>query len=534
MFHVKSSTKILSLFISLALLTSCSQQSGNNHTNEDQKANISNYVQLREDLVNSNSYKTGSELVLNEKEKSLDERLKTLINTYETYTDDSTYAPANPFYHFIDGEGIDEIVFTPLYKLIYQMPKGGNLHLHTTATFNTENFLNFLLTQSNIYIAPTKLVDSNGKEIPEGSIRIFNSKDEVIDGFLPLHSALESGQVKKERLSSLWTIDEADEAIPHVWDEFNTIFSRIGWTHGVDKQLFKGFYREAFLEQLKDNVTHIELRSGITQFDGDSTGEIALKLLRDVYYDLKKDYPDFTLKVIITTIKVLKKDPADVKKDINNMISLKEKVKDEYDPNNIVDFIVGFDLVNAEDDGHQLIEYSQYINELRDEGKQFDLYLHAGESVLPDSRNMIDAYLLESKRVGHGINLFRFPSLMEKVKEKGIALEVCPISNQLLRYCYDLRTHPAVEYLKRDIPFTICSDDPLVFNSKGLSFDFFEAIAGWHLGIAQIKQLCINSIKYSATTNTEKDKMMKIWEGKWNEFIDNNYQSKETDNQIWY
>lgn len=535
MIYKKSGIKLLSLSISLVLiLTSCSPKSGNNQSNEDQTVNNSNYSQLRGNLVDSNSYKTGSDLILNEKEKALDERLKTLIITYENYTDDSTYAPGNPFYDFIDGQGSDEIANTPIYKLIAQMPKAGNLHVHTTATFSTDNFLNFLITQENIYVAPTKLVDSNGASIPEGSIRIFNSNDEIIEGFLPLDSALESGQVKKERLNSLWTIDVADEEVPHIWDEFNAIFARISSTHGEDKQLFKEFYREAFLEQLKDNVTHIELRCGITEFDGDSTGEVALKLLRDVYYETKKDYPDFSLKVIITTSKGLKKNPADVKKNINNMISLQEKVKDEYDPNNVVDFIVGFDLVNSEDDGHQLVEYSEYINELRSEGKQFDLYFHAGESVLPESQNIIDAYLLGTKRIGHGLNLYRFPSLMDKVKEKGIALEVCPINNQLLRYCYDLRTHPAVEYLKRDIPFTICSDDPLVFNNKGLSFDFFEAITGWKLGIAQIKQLCINSIKYSATTDEEKEKMMKVWESKWNDFVDNNYQSKETDTQIWY
>ncbi len=529
--NIKFYLKIIAPITAISImLTSCSMNSNTSSL----PISETEYLNQRESIVSSNLYKTGSTLSLNDKEKALDNRLKTLIKTYEDYTDDTTYAPANPFYDFLKGTGTNYIANTPLYKLIRDMPKGGNLHVHTTATFGTENFLNFLHTQDNIYVCPKDIHTSDGTDIPEGSIRIFKSGEEIIEGFVPLKTAIEEGMTSEERLLSLWTIDEADEDIGHIWDEFNDIFSRVGYTHGVDKELFKEFYHEAFSEQIKDNVSHIELRTGITEFDGDKTGKVAIEILRDVYYDLKKEYPDFTLKLIIAANKGIKKDPASVKDNVENMIYLKENIKDEFDPNNIVEFIVGFDLVGAEDDGHQLIEYSKYINEMRKDGKEFDLYFHAGESVLPDSQNMVDAYLLGSKRIGHGLNLYRFPDLMEKIKEKQIALEVCPISNQLLRYCYDLRTHPAVEYLKRDVPFTICSDDPLAFNTTGLSYDFFEAIAGWHLGIAQIKQLCINSIKYSAASDSEKNKMMSNWEKEWNEFVENNYQVQDSDNQKWY
>ena len=48
------------------------------------------------------------------------------------------------------------------------------------------------------------------------------------------------------------------------------------------------------------------------------------------------------------------------------------------------------------------------------------------------------------KRIGHGIALVKLPSLALKIaREKTVAVEVCPISNQELQYIQDLRNHPA-------------------------------------------------------------------------------------------
>lgn len=45
--------------------------------------------------------------------------------------------------------------------------------------------------------------------------------------------------------------------------------------------------------------------------------------------------------------------------------------------------------------------------------------------------NLIDAVLLNTTRIGHGYALYSHPYLYEKAKEQQIAVEVCPISNQV-------------------------------------------------------------------------------------------------------
>ena len=46
--------------------------------------------------------------------------------------------------------------------------------------------------------------------------------------------------------------------------------------------------------------------------------------------------------------------------------------------------------------------------------------------------NLIDAILLNTTRLGHAYALASHPLLAEQAKEAGIAVESCPISNQVM------------------------------------------------------------------------------------------------------
>ncbi len=112
-----------------------------------------------------------------------------------------------------------------------------------------------------------------------------------------------------------------------------------------------------------------------------------------------------------------------------------------------------------------------------------------------------------------------YPHLLEKFRNDKICLEVCPISEQILKLVPNIALHPAYKYFKAGIPIVIGSDDPFMFGSSGISFDFFEVIVSWNLNLSDVKQLIINSINYSALSLYEKGKAMRFWEGKWANFI---------------
>lgn len=186
--------------------------------------------------------------------------------------------------------------------------------------------------------------------------------------------------------------------------------------------------------------------------------------------------------------------------------------------------VVGFDLVCEEDYTPQLDEYVDMIYAAREKAKQmgrdFPVYLHAGESNRLNNTNIYDAVLLGSKRIGHGFNLAHRPALMKAVKDMDICIECCPISNFVLGYVLDLRTHPCRMFLHAGLPVAISPDDPAFMGYEGVTLDYVYAYLAWDLDIADLKKLALNSIKYSSVSEEDKVAVGKFFNYKWDRFLD--------------
>lgn len=103
-----------------------------------------------------------------------------------------------------------------------------------------------------------------------------------------------------------------------------------------------------------------------------------------------------------------------------------------------------------------------------------------------------------------------------------IAIEVNPISNQVLKLVDDLRNHAARRLFAEGYPVVISNDDPGFWGARALSYDFYEAfmaLMSEHADIRALKQLAMNSLSYSSMTVPEKDYAMAVWEMKWNFFV---------------
>ncbi len=89
---------------------------------------------------------------------------------------------------------------------------------------------------------------------------------------------------------------------------------------------------------------------------------------------------------------------------------------------------------------------------------------HAGETSGPASiRGAIDA--LGAERIGHGIRVLEDPGLVEEVRERGIAFDVCPTSNVMTRSVPSLEAHPLPAMLDAGLRCTLASDDPSMFHA---------------------------------------------------------------------
>lgn len=126
----------------------------------------------------------------------------------------------------------------------------------------------------------------------------------------------------------------------------------------------------------------------------------------------------------------------------------------------------GFDLVGHEEMGNELVHFIPEFLEFRRkcEVQKLDLpfLFHCGETLQVGDKvdgNLYDAILLNAKRIGHGYALARHPVLMEKFREQGIAVESCPISNEVLGLTPNIAGHHLPILLANNVPCTVNSDN---------------------------------------------------------------------------
>lgn len=87
---------------------------------------------------------------------------------------------------------------------------------------------------------------------------------------------------------------------------------------------------------------------------------------------------------------------------------------------------------------------------------------HAGELAGPDEvRSAIEA--LGADRILHGVTSVQDPALLAELAAKGICLDVCPTSNDLLGVVPTLGEHPLTVLLDAGVRCSINADDPVLF-----------------------------------------------------------------------
>jgi adenosine deaminase CECR1 len=394
------------------------------------------------------------------------------------------------------------------------MPKGGVLHLHTSSTAPASWLIQIGIREPNCFVC---WPDDHGDAL-KGQIGFFRA-DKIPAGYRAVSELIAGDATFPDKLQALVTInaDDAPRSNLEIWSKFNDIFQR---TRGLDayQPLFARYYEAAFRTLLADQVFYVELRAGfgkLYDLDGASYDHKQVaQAFWEVRNKIRQDHKDFELKLIYSGYRGATDD--DVWSDLTAAIELRKLWTDK-------NFVLGFDLVGEEDAGHTteffLPDWVRLKRELAAQRTTLPFYFHDGESDWPSDENLYDAFLLGSRRMGHGFNLFRFPTLEERLKKRGAAVEVCPLSNQSLRYVSDLRMHPAAGYLRRGVPCVLSNDDPGIFGNDGLSYDFWAATLAWELDLRALKRLALNSLRYSGMTDAEKQTALGVWQRQWDAWL---------------
>uniref|UniRef100_UPI0037E8E16F adenosine deaminase 2-A n=1 Tax=Semicossyphus pulcher TaxID=241346 RepID=UPI0037E8E16F len=463
------------------------------------------------------SMQTGGRVVLTDAEQRLDALL------FKMKQEEIIKADFPPAMHFFRARSL--INNSPIFSLLQKMPKGGALHVHDLSMVNAEWLVKNVTYRPNCYMCCT---DNH-------SIRfIFSSRVPKALARCSAWTLLENLRAKMVNPTdldnsimgnlTLYTDQDPETVYPSqdvVWSRFEQAFLA-AWGLVTYAPVFRDYYYEGLTQFYMDNIMYLELRAllpEIYELDGSTHDTVwTLKTYQEVTRRFTAEHPDFFGARIIFT----------VNRGVNMSVMIGVVEKAMKLKRDFPDIMAGFDLVGREDSGRPLWYFREALSMPVERGVTLPFFFHAGETDLEGTevdQNLLDAILLNTSRIGHGFALLRHPVAKDMSKKRGVAVEVCPISNQVLKLVKDLRNHPAAALMSENQPVVISSDDPAMFGSSGLSHDFYETFVGFggissHLG--SLKELAMNSIRYSSLSPKQQEKALALWQRRWDKFVSEN------------
>ncbi|KAH8371706.1 hypothetical protein KR093_008554, partial [Drosophila rubida] len=423
----------------------------------------------------------------------------------------------NPSQHIFTV--LEAINKTELFQMLRRMPKGAVLHAHDTALCSTAAII-------ELTYKPDLWICQQTGDLSAEALRFAREKPEALsaDGQNCDWSLLSEVRAKytaekvdnylAERLTLYPTTEFLDNN--DAWSQFMKIFALLDGLL-MYAPVWGEYYYKALEEFLADGVQYLEFRTLLpTLYDMDGTVYTPLDTVRiyvDTLKEFKDKHPDFIgSRMIYAPLR--NTDAAG----ILGYIKIVKEIKEKYP-----EFLAGFDLVGQEELGKPL---NEFIDQLLQVPEDIDFYFHAGETNWFGSttdENLIDALLLGTKRIGHGFALVKHPVVLDLVKKLNVAIEVSPVSNQVLQLISDFRNHPCAQFIADGYPVVISSDDPSFWKATPLSHDFYIAflgIASQHADLRLLKKLALNSIQYSSLSADDKFDALTKWQAKWDEFLD--------------
>ncbi len=217
----------------------------------------------------------------------------------------------------------------------------------------------------------------------------------------------------------------------------------------------------------EDGVRYVELRCSPMNYT--RNGLSALDVYRIIAEELSRHDEILTSGILIIANRHAK---------MSGIYKHVELIEEIQDSNIYAEKLLGVDLAGN--------ETSRAPAELRNVflplmNRCLAITIHAGEAVEADSIWQA-VYHLSAERIGHGLTLVENQHLMKKFLNRGIALELCPSSNDQIVGFYDAaypdefsdRTYPLKAYLDAGLKVTVNTDNPGISRTS-LSGEYLKA-----------------------------------------------------------
>jgi adenosine deaminase CECR1 len=410
----------------------------------------------------------------------------------------------------------DEATKEQLHQFLYEMPKGGDLHLHMSGSGFSEWWFELALAaKADGYLYYTKVKLNNCREHGWQSFKIT-----------PYHLMFQTiVQHSWQALPSC----ERDEYLPlaELSDK-----QKAAWMNAIrlDKP-YEG--REEFFEthwqRLGDLTANPYLRGDLIQRNFQAFADEGLIYLEPQVSAFGYRKPDGTPIPPDDVAAILRARLAkpDVKATgltyrfqqaiLRFLPNAEQALQEAYRFVSENEPYVAVNMVGREDnDKGYPLRFLSTLRELRREYNNVRLSIHAGEVDEPNY-HIRDTLLLGADRIGHGSNLITDDDTMRLMRHGPYMVEISLISNLMLEYYADFSRHPFPEYLRIGIPVALATDDRGMWDST-MTDEFYVAVTEFNLSWAEVKQLSENSLRYAFVDESVRDEMLETFQKRISKF----------------
>jgi adenosine deaminase CECR1 len=390
-----------------------------------------------------------------------------------------------------------------LYRALYYMPKGGDLHNHLSGSNFSEWWYDLALEQKERgYEYYTRVQIENCVTVGDAGFGALNHAlmfRNISAGEYAGLSACEKSEYKalanlNEAEKNAWLDSlRLDKPFEGREEFFQTHWQRLNALASNPYLQAETLVRN--MQALSDEgVTYLETQINVAGFvtaeGGPISSDDVANILRDRLKEQDARDTGVTVRFQLIVLRFLP----------NAEDNLRRAYKFVHD--NAEDF-VAVNFVGREDnDKGYPLRFLPTLRELRREYSGVNLSIHAGEVDEPN-RHVADTLLLGADRIGHGVNLISDDETMRDMRHGPYLVEINLISNMLLGYVSEYSQHPFPEYLRTGIPVALSTDDRGMWDST-MTDEFFVAVKEFNLSWDEIKSLSQNSLQYAFVPDAAK------------------------------
>ena len=383
-----------------------------------------------------------------------------------------------------------------LYRFLYAMPKGGDLHNHLSGSVLDDWFYELAPAQGERgYHFYTRVRIDNCRPYggdafgPDPYLLLFLTLQESSwqqlspceQGEFERLEDLDAGQ-RRAWLDSM-VLDKAHEGR----DEFfQTHWQRMG-----DLYLNPYFTADALVRNMqafgREGLLYLETMIGVLGFLNPDGSRLTPDEVAAIYRERLREADAVATGVAVKLQVAILRFAPNAEEMLRTLYAFVARNRDLF---------VAVNMVGREDnDKGYPLRFLDTLRALRRDYHGVRLSIHAGEVDEPND-HVRDTLLLGADRIGHGVNLITDPDTMRLMRHGPYLVEINLISNLLLEYVDDYAQHPFPEYLRTGIPVALSTDDRGMWDSN-LTDEFFVAVREFNLSWDELVLLSRNSLSYS-------------------------------------